>query len=153
MFELICGYLPFGDQCGDPTEVYRSIQKDPLVFPEWLEEEFNDARDLISSLLNKLPESRLSGSGLSGSGMNGVMAHKFFNGLDWNSLFQKKIPPSYTPDILDESKDSIPNLIEEVTEQTNEFLKEANQGMNSSYMKKDHKKNLQENIQELDLFF
>ena len=33
IFEMMCGYLPFGNEETDPFEVFRSIETRELTFP------------------------------------------------------------------------------------------------------------------------
>lgn len=142
MFELICGYLPFAGDEGDPLKVYESIQRDELEFPDDMEDE--EARDLISSLLIKSPEARLSGGK-----MPGVMAHKFFYKMDWNALLLRKIQPPFLPNLENILLKSPANstLMDEVANATEELLEEED----DSHYYRNAKCDL--NIKELDNYF
>ena len=38
LFEFICGYLPYGENAGDPYEIYEEIIKTKLKFPEFVKD-------------------------------------------------------------------------------------------------------------------
>jgi cGMP-dependent protein kinase len=60
LFELMCGYVPFGDKKEDPLEIYEEILDSELNLPKSLKDP--GARKLIEQLLNKFePESRMGG--------------------------------------------------------------------------------------------
>jgi len=73
LFELVCGYLPFGDDLDDPTEVCMAVVKGKLALPKG----FSDihAKALMQGLLIHQPKKRL------GAGMDGyeqIKVHSFF---------------------------------------------------------------------------
>ena len=59
LFELVCGYLPFGEDSDDPYEIFEEILKNELVFPDYVKNE--QVISFISQLLSKKPENRQSG--------------------------------------------------------------------------------------------
>jgi serine/threonine protein kinase len=70
--------------------MYRRIVNDKLAFPSYV----NDVcQDLIAQLLNRNPSDRLSDPNL-------MKRHKFFDGIDWELLYQKKIPPPFIPIVV-----------------------------------------------------
>ena len=74
-------------------EVYLNIVSEELKFP-WF---FNGtARQLIESLLDRNPISRLGSLGL---GSLDVLEHDFFDDLSFADLERKSIPAPYIPDI------------------------------------------------------
>ena len=52
----------------------------------------NNALDLICRLLAKDPNERIGHSSLDGKE---IMMHPFFEGLDWDLLIERKIPPPF----------------------------------------------------------
>jgi hypothetical protein len=54
------------------------------------------ARDLIKSFLCADRSVRL---GCSKNGPDEIKAHKWFRGVDWSSVFSRKIPPPWVPKI------------------------------------------------------
>ena len=51
-----------------------------------------ELKDLLEKLLNKDPNQRL---GLKGA--NEIKAHPFFEGLDWQAVYNKQVTPPYIP--------------------------------------------------------
>lgn len=86
MFELMAGFVPFGEESIDPYEIYNDILHKKLDFPDsFVCYENENAIDLIKILLNKLPEERLSGS------YNNLKSHIWFDNFKWNDLAERKI--------------------------------------------------------------
>jgi len=79
LYEFMCGYLPFGEDCEDPYEVYRAISNSELKYPQnFLRNKDNKlAKEMIEQLLNRTPEARLGGS------FAALRAHPWFESLDW----------------------------------------------------------------------
>lgn len=42
IFELMCGYVPFGENETDPISIYNAIVMAPLVFPDYFTESENE---------------------------------------------------------------------------------------------------------------
>lgn len=61
LYLMVTGYLPFGGQ--DDEEIKRLIKHAKIIYPTHLDSEISsECKDLISVLLNKNPEKRLSAS-------------------------------------------------------------------------------------------
>lgn len=88
-YQMLTQLSPFrGD---NEDEIYDSILEDEPPFPDYMTV---DTMDFVRNLLSKEPERRL------GSGTNGadkVMAHAFFGELNWDDLYQKRVPPPVVP--------------------------------------------------------
>ncbi|KAK6458358.1 response regulator receiver [Scheffersomyces xylosifermentans] len=88
LFEFLYGYPPF--HANSPDEVFKNILNGSIDWPELSEEEDQkfcppEAKDLIKKLLNLDPEKRL--------GFNGadeIKQHPFFDGINWDTLFEEK---------------------------------------------------------------
>lgn len=84
LYEFLIGCVPFfGDT---PEELFAHTVNDDIEWPseeDW--EVAEDAKDLISSLLQQNPRDRL-GTG----GAHEVKEHCYFNAIDWNSLLRQK---------------------------------------------------------------
>ncbi|XP_063929484.1 microtubule-associated serine/threonine-protein kinase 3 isoform X6 [Zophobas morio] len=84
LYEFLVGCVPFfGDT---PEELFAHTVQDDIEWPDnddWPVQE--EAKDLISALLQHSPRDRL-GTG----GAQEVKEHVYFNGLDWNSLLRQK---------------------------------------------------------------
>mmetsp|Transcript_12842 Transcript_12842/g.30107 ORF Transcript_12842/g.30107 Transcript_12842/m.30107 type:complete len:559 (+) Transcript_12842:162-1838(+) len=72
LFELTCGYLPFGNSLDDPDATCKAAMQEPLLFP--LQYTDDDGKDLIANLLCKNPVNRLG---------NGMMGFEDVKSADW----------------------------------------------------------------------
>ena len=87
IFEMLTGLPPFYAQ--DVQEMYRRIVSDRLTFPPYISD---TARGAISLLLEKDPSKRLTDPEL-------IKRHPFFDGIDWDLLYRKRIPPPFVPPV------------------------------------------------------
>ena len=71
--------------------MYQRIIEEQILFPSYLS---LTAISLLQSLLSKQPEKRLGATG----GVREIKSHKFFEGIDWTRLAEKKINPPYELD-------------------------------------------------------
>jgi len=89
LFEMITGLPPFYSR--NRETMFDKIMKAELQFPAFMSE---DAKDLLSKLLQREPNERL------GSGERDAMAvkeHPFFRDVDWESLVAGRIMPPWCP--------------------------------------------------------
>lgn len=78
LYEFMCGFVPFGEDCDDPQEVYELIGSKVLSFPDFFDVPENKiAKKFIEQLLNRSPDARLGGSYAT------LKAHRWFEKLDW----------------------------------------------------------------------
>lgn len=102
MFELAVGWVPYGSDLDDPSDIYKVIEecKEP-EFPEDFEDE--DLKRLILQLLNKNPENRIIGD------CSSLMTHPFFASFDWDALIEGKLPAPFIPKaaVVNNNKTSI----------------------------------------------
>ncbi|CAG8541479.1 11750_t:CDS:10 [Ambispora leptoticha] len=81
LFEFLCGYPPFMDE--SPEAIFKNILQHEIQWPD--EDTLSaNARDLISKLLTREPEKRLTGAE--------VKAHPFFNGINWENIRNQRAP-------------------------------------------------------------
>lgn len=92
LFEVVCGYVPFGTDESDIYKIYESIQNSELVYPDDVDDE--EIKLLISKLLNKAPESRVKGD------IAELMADKYFDDFNWQALVHEELEPPYKPIIV-----------------------------------------------------
>lgn len=86
LYEFITGVPPFsGDS---PQEIFQNILTGEIVWPDVPEDMSENAKDLITKLLASDPHERLGANG-----MEEVKKHPFFDGLEWDKLFEVKVPP------------------------------------------------------------
>lgn len=89
MFEMLTGALPFhGD---NRKETMHQIVKIKLSMPLYLSIE---AQSLLRCLFKRNPANRL-GSGSRGG--KDIMDHKFFNSINFEKLYEKKVTPPFIP--------------------------------------------------------
>lgn len=87
---MLTGLPPFYDE--NTNEMYRKILQDTLVFPNDMD---RDARDLLAKLLDRDPAKRLGANGAAE-----IKSHRFFETIDWKKLLQKKIQPTFRPNVV-----------------------------------------------------
>ncbi|KAH8556428.1 kinase-like domain-containing protein, partial [Umbelopsis sp. PMI_123] len=91
LYEFLTGITPFW--ADTHTEMYRRVLEDTLVFPE----DFDPiAADFIDGLLQRDPAIRL---GAGPDGPQEICSHVYFDGLDWDDVYHKRIIPPYVPDL------------------------------------------------------
>ena len=99
IYEMLVGISPFYNK--NVRETYHAIAHEPVKFPESVSAV---ATDLIFKLLAKNPEERL------GHGPNDaeeIKCHRFFKGVDWQDVYDKKIPAMWKPVMRSETDTSM----------------------------------------------
>ena len=79
LYELMCGYCPFGEDLSDPFEIYREIITCEFDFPVYVRDA--SAIKLIKQLLNRRPLARL------GKSWAHLKANKWFSDFDFVNYF------------------------------------------------------------------
>jgi len=87
VYEMLTGLPPFYNQ--DVQQMYRLILTARLTFPPYMSD---NARSLVHLLLEKDPSKRLSDPEV-------MKRHAFFEGIDWDALYRKKITPPFIPPV------------------------------------------------------
>uniref|UniRef100_A0A672M1Q8 non-specific serine/threonine protein kinase n=1 Tax=Sinocyclocheilus grahami TaxID=75366 RepID=A0A672M1Q8_SINGR len=95
MYEMMCGRLPFYNQ--DHEKLFELILMDEIRFPRTLGPE---AKSLLSGLLQKDPKQRLGGGP---DDAKETMQHKFFAGIEWQDVYEKKLVPPFKPQVTSET--------------------------------------------------
>lgn len=98
MYEMITGKLPFTAAQGDWDRLFNNILTQPLKFPEMVGDKplSDEAKDLLSKLIERDPAKRLGSSPRDG---NDIMEHPFFADIDFKKLKHKEIPPPFVPTV------------------------------------------------------
>lgn len=91
MYEMICGQLPFYDR--NHEKLFEMILKEDVRFPPDLGAL---AKNVLHQLLIKDPRFRLGGGEKDGAD---IMAHKFFSDINFEDLYNRKIPVPFKPNI------------------------------------------------------
>ena len=94
LYEMLSGRLPFKFKKGQ--KISLNIYKEEIFFDNKFSE---DAQDLIKKLLIFDPKARL-GSGVDGG--EKIKNHKYFRGVNWDDVWNKKIQPPFKPNLKDE---------------------------------------------------
>ena len=87
-YEMILGSTPFLDD--NKSIMFQKIVHEDPKFPQEIDTRISD---FILKLLKKNPEERFK--------FTNLMNHPFFEGLDWNKVYNKEYKPSYIPNIKD----------------------------------------------------
>jgi len=85
MYEMLVGLPPFYRQ--EVQEMYTTILTAELNIPDSVSPQ---ATDLLTKLLQKNPENRLSNP-------NEIKKHPFFSGIDWEALLELRVSPPWIP--------------------------------------------------------
>lgn len=90
MYEMLCGYSPFREtKIKIELEIYyKPIYHDKLIS--------DCAFDLIERLLIPDPAQRL---GAGPKDFEEIKLHKFFDGVNWDSIYQRQVKPMYIPKV------------------------------------------------------
>ena len=113
LYEMVYGYVPFGEESGDPVAVYQQILAHNLLYPEFTPQCPN-MHALISQLLSFNPALRSAGS------LSNLRTHKFFRGFPWVTITQDRLrcrdleapflpslpplePPAFSVETLDDA--------------------------------------------------
>ena len=87
MYEMLTGRLPFAIKRG--CKMSMKLYEKKVFFPSNID---NKAQDLIEKFLIVNPKERL---GIEGS--ESIKSHPFFEGVDWNLAYEKKLNPPFIP--------------------------------------------------------
>lgn len=89
IYEMLAGYPPFFDE--NPFGIYQKILAGKIEFPRHFDV---NAKDLIKKLLTA---DRTKRFGCLKEGANDIKKHKWFKGIEWDRVFQRKVKPPYIP--------------------------------------------------------
>ena len=91
LYELLVGITPFYEN--DPILIFKRILKNDIKFPTNFP---INAKSLIKHCL-EIEENKRYGCLI--KGIQDIKGHRFFNGLDFNSLSKQKMRVVYIPDV------------------------------------------------------
>ncbi|KAJ3224500.1 Serine/threonine kinase [Clydaea vesicula] len=123
IYVMLVGRYPFhGD---DELQILDAILDDSIEYPPNLPRE---TFAILNQLLNRNPARRLGGGKMDAEE---VKKHPYFNGVDWNAILSKQIPPPWKPTI--KSPTDVSNFDSEFTKEKpvltpiNSVLSQVNQ--------------------------
>lgn len=82
-YVLLTGHAPF--QRKESRTIERQIVENDVVMPEVSDQ----TKSLLQALLEKNPQNRIAS--------NEIMAHCFFDSIEWNIVIEKKLTPPFIP--------------------------------------------------------
>ena len=90
IYEMLCGIPPF--YCDNTEKMYGLITRAVLRFPKKINIS-DTAKALITKLLVKNQDLRLGSKG----GFEEIKKHPFFEGMDFEALYNQKVTPPFKP--------------------------------------------------------
>ena len=94
IYEMFVGKFAF--QIRKTTDINFDLYKKKFNFPRRMDE---DAKDLIMKLLVVEPKNRL---GYGKNGIEKIKSHRFFEGINWDDIWNKRVLPPFIPELNDE---------------------------------------------------
>ena len=111
IYEMIVGFPPFYHK--NQNTMYDLIEKFPVKFPDPERHGIpmsDEAKDMISKLLEKDPKKRLGYEG----GIEEIISHPWFSDVDIDQLLNKQIEPPFIPKLSEDLTD-VSNFDKEFT--------------------------------------
>ena len=94
IYEMFVGKFAF--KIRKKSDINFDLYKKKLNFPRRMD---GDAKDLINKLLVVEPKKRL---GYGKNGVDKIKNHPFFEGINWDDIWNKKVKPPFIPELDDE---------------------------------------------------
>ncbi len=113
LYELLVGITPFYEN--DPILIFKRVLKGDIKFPSNFP---LNAKSLIKHCLEIEENKRY---GCLSKGIQDIKGHRFFNGLDLNSLSKQKLRVVYIPDVDNADDMKKLNIINEDDEDAEEI--------------------------------
>eukprot|EP00340_Litonotus_pictus_P011125 CAMPEP_0170539268 /NCGR_PEP_ID=MMETSP0209-20121228/103817_1 /TAXON_ID=665100 ORGANISM="Litonotus pictus, Strain P1" /NCGR_SAMPLE_ID=MMETSP0209 /ASSEMBLY_ACC=CAM_ASM_000301 /LENGTH=193 /DNA_ID=CAMNT_0010841145 /DNA_START=1077 /DNA_END=1655 /DNA_ORIENTATION=+ len=88
-YEIFYNMLPFGENCEDPMEIYKSILYDELTFP-CRSSEYNQIEDFLNRILIKKVNQRECD-------LEKIKKYAVFENFKWDELIDFKMEPPFMP--------------------------------------------------------
>jgi serine/threonine protein kinase len=107
IYQMLLGQSPFRGE--DEDEIFDAILSDEPLYPIHMPK---DSVDILRKLLIREPEKRL---GCGPTDALEVMQHPFFADINWDDIYNKRVKPTYIPQLRDATDTS--NFDEEFTKE------------------------------------
>ncbi len=91
---MLYGITPFIDYPYDQNRLMMRVLELQYTFPKTSTDKVGE--DLISSILLIDPSKRI---GCKKNGADDIKNHKWFEGVDWDAIYQKKVQPPWLPKV------------------------------------------------------
>ncbi|CAJ0846890.1 9260_t:CDS:2 [Entrophospora sp. SA101] len=107
LYEFLTGNTPY--QGENSNEIYKNVLEKDVKYPIWMDYEtkslltiiyYLQSKLFVVQLLKKDPKVRLGGGEL---GSQGIKNHAYFMGINWQDVYQKRLPSPYIPPIEHEA--------------------------------------------------
>ena len=85
LYEMLTGVTPYYDK--NKNNLFYNIEQGKLIIPNFVSE---NAKSLLRGLLQRDPKRRLGGGNRDSEE---IKEHKFFEDVDWQKIYEKKIEP------------------------------------------------------------
>lgn len=104
-YEMLCGCPPFYSSNRD--QLFNLIKNPHVTYPNDISP---DSIDFLNKIFVSDPKKRLGHKGA-----KEIKEHPFFDGIDWESIYNKKIKPPFMPRVTkpDETRYVHPEFLEE----------------------------------------
>jgi len=108
IFEMLAGYPPFYDE--NPFGIYQKVLAGRIDFPRHFDVK---AKDLIKRLLT---HDRAKRFGCLKNGAEDIQKHKWYKGMDWDSLVNRRVKATWVPPVKAQDDTSMFDRYPESTE-------------------------------------
>lgn len=98
IYQMLLQQSPFRGE--DEDEIYDAILADEPLYPIHMP---RDSVSILQKLLTREPVHRL-GSGPTDA--QEIMSHAFFRGVNWEDVYEKRVPPPFKPTVKSEKDTS-----------------------------------------------
>lgn len=122
LYEMLTGLPPWYTR--NRQKLFDRVRNAPLTFPD---EVSLNARSLISGLLTRNPTERLGSRSA-----EDVKNHAFFAGINWQALYDRKIPPPFNPCATASNPEETKNFEAEFTKMQINSVESSNMSSRSS---------------------
>lgn len=93
LYEFLCGGVPFGEDECDNYNIYEKILEGKIVYPGYTDI-CSNAKKMIEQFLSKNPALRIGG------GVENIKMHPWFNGFDWEAVWDRTAQVPVKPELL-----------------------------------------------------
>lgn len=100
LFEMLAGHPPFFTEDGNPMKLYEKITACKVRYPPYFEP---SAKDLLKNILTADLTKRY---GNLHRGSKDIFGHAWFQEVNWDTLYNRRVPAPYIPTVKCDGDDS-----------------------------------------------